>query len=66
VEFYVDQNGKARLPKVISSSLTNFGWEAATGIARWKYQSPMKDGLTVCVRMNAIVNVDVDLVEITW
>ncbi len=66
VEFFVDQTGRARFPKVVSASLKDFGWAAATAIARWKFQPPLKDGQKALVRTKVTVKFDVDSKKITW
>jgi TonB family protein len=49
VEFIVDHAGHAQLPRVISSTSDEFGWAAATAVARWQYSTPSKNGKAVDV-----------------
>jgi TonB family protein len=51
VEFIVDQAGHAQLPRVISASSADFGWAAATAVARWQYTAPLQNGRAVDVRV---------------
>jgi TonB family protein len=49
VEFIVDHAGHAQLPRVISCTSDDFGWAAATAVARWQYTTPSKNGKAVDV-----------------
>jgi TonB family protein len=49
VEFVIDHAGHAQLPRIISATDTDFGWAAATAVARWQYNQPMKNGKPVDV-----------------
>ncbi len=51
VEFIVDHAGHAQLPSVISTTNPEFGWAAATAVARWQYTTPSKNGKAVDVRV---------------
>ncbi len=66
VEFILDHNGRARFPKVVSASLKDFGWAAATAINRWKYLPSTKNGEKVFVRVVATVKFDNESKKITW
>lgn len=44
VEFYIDRDGWARFPQVISATNEAFGWAAATAISQWQFAPPMKKG----------------------
>lgn len=50
VEFIIDRAGRAQLPRVVSTTNEEFGWAAATAIARWQFTPPTKDGKPVDVR----------------
>jgi TonB family protein len=49
VEFIIDHAGHAQLPRVVSASDPDFGWAAATAVARWQYTVPLKSGKPVDV-----------------
>jgi TonB family protein len=55
VEFIVDHAGHAQLPRVISATSPDFGWAAATAVARWQYTTPSKNGRPVDVRVRVPV-----------
>ncbi len=50
VEFIIDRAGRAQLPRVVSASNEEFGWAAATAVARWQFTPPTKDGKPVDAR----------------
>jgi TonB family protein len=47
VEFVIDHAGHAQLPRIISASDTDFGWAAATAVARWQFTIPTRGGKPV-------------------
>lgn len=49
IEFIIDRDGRARLPKILSASAEAFGWSAATAISQWVFERPMKGGEPVDV-----------------
>ncbi len=49
VEFIIDRAGRAQLPRVVSTSNEEFGWAAATAVARWQFTPPTKEGKPVDV-----------------
>jgi TonB family protein len=51
IEFVVDHAGHAQLPRIISATNPDFGWAAATAVARWQYTTPYKSGKPVDVRV---------------
>jgi TonB family protein len=55
VEFIVDHAGHAQLPRVISATSPDFGWAAATAVARWQYTTPSLKGRPVDVRVRVPV-----------
>ncbi len=55
VEFIVDHAGHAQLPRVISATSPDFGWAAATAVARWQYTTPSQKGRPVDVRVRVPV-----------
>lgn len=58
IEFIVDREGRVCLPRVVSASHEDFGWAAATRIARWRYQPPLKGGQKVDTRTTQVVTFD--------
>lgn len=56
IEFIIDRNGDAQLPRVVSSSAPEFGYAAAQAVATWRFEVPKKDGKPVVVRVRIPVN----------
>lgn len=50
IEFFVDKNGDAQLPRIVTSTAPEFGYAAAQAIATWRFEPPMKAGKAVIVR----------------
>jgi TonB family protein len=44
IEFVVDRDGRARLPRVASATRAEFGWSAATAVSQWVFAPPMRGG----------------------
>lgn len=53
VEFIVDEEGRARLPRVVSASDEAFGYAAVQGVASWRFEPPTRGGRAVAVRVKA-------------
>ena len=51
IEFFIDRNGDAQLPRIISSSAPEFGYAAAQAVATWRFEVPRKGGKRVVVRV---------------
>ena len=51
IEFFIDKNGDAQLPHIISSSVPEFGYAAAQAVATWRYEVPQKSGKPVVARV---------------
>jgi len=49
IEFIIDHAGHAQLPRIVSASSPEFGWAAATAVARWQFTQPLKGGKPVDV-----------------
>jgi TonB family protein len=49
IEFVIDREGRARLPRIVSASREEFGWSAATAVSQWVFQAPHRGGLPVDV-----------------
>lgn len=58
IEFIVDRDGRAMLPRIVNASHEDFGWTAATAITRWRYQPPTKGGQKVDARATVVVTFD--------
>jgi TonB family protein len=55
IEFLVDEDGRARLPRVISASHEDFGYAAVQSIATWRFEPPKRGGRAVVVRVRVPV-----------
>jgi TonB family protein len=51
IEFYIGDDGQARLPRVVRADDPQFGWAAATAVARWRFAPPLKNGQPVETRV---------------
>lgn len=51
IEFFVDRNGDAQLPKIVSSTAPAFGYAAAQAVSTWRFRAPMKNRNPVVVRV---------------
>jgi len=58
IEFIVTQEGRVAFPRIVSGTHEDFGWAAATAIARWRYQPPVKGGQKVDTRTSIVVSFD--------
>ncbi len=47
IEFYIDEEGDAQLPSIVSSSAPEFGYAAVQAVATWRFTPPKKGGHTV-------------------
>lgn len=59
IEFYVGADGQVRLPSIVSASEPEFGWAAATAVASWQFEPPMRHGQPVDARLRLPVNFSV-------
>ncbi len=44
IEFVIDQDGRARVPRVVSATMPEFGWAAATAVSQWVFAPPRRGG----------------------
>jgi TonB family protein len=44
IEFVIDRDGRARLPRIVSATREEFGWAAATAVAQWLFRAPTRGG----------------------
>lgn len=51
IEFFIDKNGDAQLPHVISSSTPEFGYAAVQAVATWRFEPVHKGGKAVVTRV---------------
>jgi TonB family protein len=56
IEFYIDRNGDAQLPSIVSSTAPEFGYAAMQAVATWRFESPRRDGKKVIVKARVSVN----------
>ena len=56
VEFIIDRDGRAQLPRVLDAPDESLAWAAATAVSRWQFAPPLRGGKPVDVR--ATVPVD--------
>lgn len=50
IEFFIDENGDAQLPRIVSATAPEFGYAAAQAVAAWRFTVPKKGGKAVVVR----------------
>lgn len=51
IEFVIDREGRVRLPRIVSATLPEFGWAAATAVAQWVFVAPRRAGEFVDVKV---------------
>lgn len=51
IEFVIDREGRVRLPRIVSATLPEFGWAAATAVAQWVFVAPRRAGAFVDVKV---------------
>ncbi|HVU17977.1 MAG TPA: TonB family protein [Candidatus Didemnitutus sp.] len=56
IEFYVDREGDAQLPRVVSASAPEFGFAAVQAVAAWRFEPPLHHGKRVIVRAQVPIN----------
>lgn len=44
IEFVIDRDGRARLPRIVSASRSAYGWAAATAVSQWVFTPPTRGG----------------------
>ncbi|HRE80677.1 MAG TPA: TonB family protein [Opitutaceae bacterium] len=50
IEFFVDEDGRARLPRIISATEPSFGYSAMQSLRDWRFTPPTRGGRPVVVR----------------
>ncbi|HZZ17755.1 MAG TPA: TonB family protein [Opitutaceae bacterium] len=53
IEFVIDQEGRVRLPRIVSATHPEFGWSAATAISQWVFEVPRRKGQPTEVKVQA-------------
>ena len=51
LEFIIDREGRARLPKILSATHPEFGWAAATAVSQWVFKAPRRGGAAMDVKV---------------
>ena len=51
IEFLVDEDGRARLPRIVSATAEAFGYAAVQGVTTWRFEPPLRGGRPVVVRV---------------
>ncbi len=51
VEFLIDEEGRVRLPRIVSASEVPFGYAAVQGVAAWRFEPPTRGGRPAVVRV---------------
>ena len=49
IEFVIDREGRARLPRIVSATREEFGWAAATAVSQWVFKAPSRGGKPIDV-----------------
>jgi TonB family protein len=55
IEFLVDEEGRARLPRIKSRSDEAFGYAAMQGVSSWRFEVPTYGGRAAIVRVQVPV-----------
>lgn len=55
IEFFIDQDGFAQLPRIVEASAPAFGYAACQAISEWKFEPPLKEGKPVVVKVRVPV-----------
>ena len=50
IEFLIDEEGRVRLPRIVSATDDSFGYAAVQSVAQWRFEPPMRGGKTVVAR----------------
>ncbi|MCX6951802.1 MAG: TonB family protein [Verrucomicrobia bacterium] len=51
IEFLIDEDGRARLPRIISATEPAFGYAAVQGVSTWRFEPPTRGGRPAVVRV---------------
>ena len=47
IEFFLDATGAVQMPCIITTTNTLAAWNAATALARWRFEPPTRSGKPV-------------------
>ena len=50
IEFLIDEEGRARLPRIVSATDEAFGYAAVQSVATWRFEPPTRGGKPVVAR----------------
>lgn len=56
VEILIDEDGRVRLPRVVSASHEPFGYAALQGVAAWRFEAPTRGGRAAVVRVQVPIH----------
>ncbi len=56
LEFVIDRDGRARLPRVVSATQAAFGWAAVTALQQWVFRAPRRSGEPADVKVRIPFN----------
>lgn len=51
IEFLIDEEGDAQLPRVVSATVPEFGYSAVQAVATWRFDPPKRNGKPVVARV---------------
>jgi TonB family protein len=60
IEFFIDKNGDAQLPTIISSTAPEFGYAAVQAVATWRFEPPRKGRKPTIVRVRIPLSFNLD------
>lgn len=55
IEFFIDEQGDAQLPRIASATAPEFGYAAAQAVATWRFTPPQRGGKPAIVRVQVPV-----------
>lgn len=55
IEFFIDEEGQAQLPRIVSASQPAFGYAAAQAVSQWRFKPLTRAGKAVVVRVRVPV-----------
>lgn len=56
IEFIIDEDGDAQLPRIISCTEPAFGYAAVQAVATWRFAPPLKEGKRVATRVQVPIS----------
>lgn len=60
IEFLLDEEGRARLPRIVSATDPQFGYAAAHAVAQWRFEPPTARGEPTVMRVSIPITFRVD------